>query len=72
MIWSIMPEEIIFGVQDDDIQPAGELKQVSYLGREVVVQPQKGGKAMIVQLLSADPRDFLDVRFNPGGIVDIT
>jgi len=71
MIWSIIPEEVIFDVQYDAMQSTGELKQMMYRGREVVVQPQKDGKAMIMQLLSADPRDFLDTCFSPGSLIDM-
>ena len=61
MIWSIMPEELIFaaGHRSDKCRIA------NYQGRKVRLR-----QGRIDLLLSSDPRDFLDRRFSPGTAVD--
>ena len=63
MIWSIIPEELIF--PPETAEPF--LTPVSYLGRNVL---SKNGQ--IYALLSTDPKDFLDERFFPGALLDET
>lgn len=67
MIWSIIPESVIFsGAADSE-----ELYQVDYLGRKLLVRFGDNRSAQIVSLLSTDPADFLSPRFSPGAQIDI-
>ena len=59
MIWSIVPEEVIFG--DTETSP---LTVVNYLGRRVVMR-----SGQITTLLSTDPYDYLDSRLAPGSFL---
>lgn len=57
MIWSIIPEELIFAVE-----PQGEAGQsVDYQGRRLYLR-----QGRIEGLLSTEPLDYLDRRFRPG------
>ncbi|MBS1348078.1 MAG: hypothetical protein HP052_01175 [Firmicutes bacterium] len=67
MIWSIIPESVIFNGADD----SEELHQVDYLGRKLLVRFSDNRSAQIVSLLSTDPADFLSPRFSPGAQIDI-
>ena len=66
MIWSIIPEEIIF--QDNSNEQT--VKKINYLNRDVLVNYQKDGKGRIVSVLSTDPFDYLDQRIIPGTIIN--
>lgn len=57
MIWSIIPEEMLFAQQN--IQT--ERIEMQYLGKRIYVRSGK-----LDTLLSTDPADFLDPRFVPG------
>ena len=61
MIWSIIPEELVFaaGLSVD------KSRIIDYRGRKVRLR-----QGRIDLLLSSDPRDFLDRRFCPGAAVD--
>ena len=61
MIWSIIPEELIFAAESS----AERSRIVEYWGRKVRLR-----QGRIDRLLSSDPRDFLDRRFSPGTAVD--
>lgn len=81
IIWSIIPEEIIFASSDyatclgftgTDQSQVNGLTKASYLGRDVILLPLSNGKGRIISLLSTDPADFLDMRFAPNGEIDFT
>lgn len=57
MIWSVVPEQLLFVGQE----PEQALTIINYLGRQVAVRGQQ-----VDTLLSSDPNDYLDPRFNPG------
>lgn len=61
MIWSVVPEELIFAEQT----PEQALTIVNYLGKRVAIREGK-----VETLLSTDPSDYLDDRFMPGALVD--
>lgn len=66
MIWSIIPEEIIF--QQENAVPKRNFTQ--YLGRQVQTVAHGEGKARIISVISSNPADFLDMRFAPGTIIN--
>ena len=61
MIWSIIPEELIFTAEPREDR--GRI--IDYQGRKVRLR-----QGRIDLLLSSDPLDFLDRRFFPGAAVD--
>lgn len=63
MIWSIIPEDLLFAKDEGQND---SLRRVDYLGRHLLVRPSAGGQAEIVSVLSTDPVDFLDGRLYPG------
>ena len=66
MIWSIMPEELIIG----DSEHSAVMKEVVYQNRRLLATPLPNGRMCIVRMLSSDPKDFMDARFQPGNIID--
>jgi hypothetical protein len=67
MIWSIIPEEIVFSEETND-KP---FRQVPYYGRQVLIRNHTNGKGEIISLLSTDPLDFLNAKFMLGTIISI-
>ncbi|MDO4581258.1 MAG: YlzJ-like family protein [Bacillota bacterium] len=63
MIWSVIAEEVIFADLGQKPQP---LRQMSYLGRQMLVRDDDKGGAEIVMLLSSAPADYIDPRLSPG------
>ena len=66
MIWSIIPESVIFNAEAKE----GELRQLVYKGRQVMIRSYPNGKNEIFALLSTDPADFLTPSFYPGALID--
>ena len=62
MIWSIIPESVIFSNCAENY----DLRQVGYQGRQVLIRPLASGQGEIVSLLSTDPADYLLPCFQPG------
>lgn len=59
---------------ESDIFPATydiERQFISYEGRTLQVTQLDGGEYQIEQLLSTDPKDFLNHQFNPGNIISL-
>lgn len=66
MIWSIMPEEIIIG----NGEKGAAMREIVYQNRRLLATPLPTGRMCIVRVLSSNPRDFMDPRFQPGNIID--
>ncbi|MGI6227550.1 MAG: YlzJ-like family protein [Peptococcales bacterium] len=47
------------------------LKNISYQGIEMQVEPLEFNKFRIVRLYSTDPQDYLDANLQPGSIISI-
>ncbi|MEE0776930.1 MAG: YlzJ-like family protein [Bacillota bacterium] len=67
MLWTIMPEDIVMANSDK----ISAMQEVTYKNRKVMGYPVGQGKLCIVRIISSDPQDFLDQRFQPGSIIDI-
>ena len=66
MIWTTVPEEILFAVPEKTCS-----KIVQYNGRQVMVDVtgMDSGEGRITRLFSSCPADFLDKEFSPGNII---
>ncbi|MGI5891504.1 MAG: YlzJ-like family protein [Bacillota bacterium] len=69
MLWSIVPEEIIFEGFDKIASAGNNYRMINYLGKQVLAMPMPDGGAKIVSLISSDPMDFIDSRFAPGNTI---
>ena len=67
MIWSIIPESVIFAGSIE----SGQIRQICYQGRKVLVRQASSGSGEIVGLISSDPADFLSPKYAPGTLVDL-
>ena len=67
MIWSVIPEEIVFS----DAAKDKPFRQVAYNGCQVIVRNHPNGKVEIISLLSSNPQDFLNSKYIPGTIINI-
>lgn len=61
MIWSIIPEEFLFAVDD----PEQGMELIDYCGRQICARSGR-----VERLFSTDPADYLDPRFAPGALVN--
>jgi len=63
VIWSAMPVELVI----EGLGPeAPALSEVVLDGRVLQVNPAGDGTGTLVRLISGDPNDYLDPRFQPG------
>lgn len=69
ILWTPMQLELVFeGLED---MGAPEYGQVCHRGVPVLVERTKGGRGRVARLLSTDPRDYLNVEYTPGNLIDI-
>jgi hypothetical protein len=66
MIWSIIPESVIFAQEADSIS----LKIIDYQGRKMVVRDQNQGQYEVISLMSTDPADYMNKGFAPGSLIN--
>lgn len=59
------PEEVL----DEEETTKGEPFAVTMEGKKLLVSPEGLGRGRILQLLSTDPADFLDSRWEPGNMI---
>lgn len=63
IIYTIMPTELIFPVET-----AGETNLINRDGRSILARRDADGWR-VERLLSTDPADFLDPRWQPGAVL---
>lgn len=63
VIWSAMPIEMIMQGTEPEAAPWVEIQIGSGV---VLVEPGGDGTGTVVRLISTNPRDYLDPRFQPG------
>ena len=69
-LYTIMPAEIIFGETDDEEHESEpEDQEIDLGGVRLLVRLDGAGGGTVTRLLSTDPRDFLDRRWQPGSRV---
>ncbi len=66
LIWTIIPEDLVFA----GIENVKSGREVMYCGRRLLVSPMPEGKMCIMRVISSNPRDFMDPRFQPGTVID--
>lgn len=66
ILWSVMPIELVLEGLAPTYPPRAEMVVD---GRVLEVEPGSDGTATVVRLLSSDPRDYLNPRFQPGACV---
>ncbi len=66
LIWTVIPEELVFS----GLEEVKREKEVVYRGRRLLVSPLPEGKMCIMRVISSNPRDFMDPRFQPGTVIN--
>ena len=69
VLWSAIPSE---WVVDGLLPPAPAAMEMRVEGRLLQVLPGANGTGMVQRLLSTDPQDYLDPRWQPGAQVSLT
>ncbi|MFZ5823326.1 MAG: YlzJ-like family protein [Bacillota bacterium] len=68
ILWSVMPIELVL----EGLAPSTPARAEMVVdGRILEVEPGSDGTATVQRLLSTDPRDYLDPRFQPGARVRV-
>jgi len=70
LIWSVVPQEMIFAGSEK----LGSCRELNYQGRLLLVNTkgENPGEGRIVRLLSSDPADFMDGLFAPGRVIPLS
>lgn len=61
--WSIIPSEMTFGMGNT---PTPHYEECMIDGVQMLVEIDSSGQAKIARLLSPNPQDYLNPRFQPG------
>lgn len=68
MMYTIIPQEEIW---NEDITSTVE-QNVTVDGCVMQVQPVDAANGVVTRILSTDPQDFLNLRFQPGSLVPLS
>lgn len=63
ILWSVMPLELVLEGLAPEMPPRAEMAVANGV---LVVEPQTDGSGTVVRLISSDPKDYLDPRYQPG------
>ncbi|MBX5465835.1 MAG: hypothetical protein IRZ26_09815 [Clostridia bacterium] len=66
MLWTIAPPEMVWGEGWSQAAGLPSYEEVQVDGRRLLVERGRDGRRRVVRLLSTEPADFLDARFQPG------
>lgn len=64
-LWTVMPLELVFGPQE----PAVPYEEVEYGGTKLMVERLSPTEGKIVRVISSNPDDFLNPRYQPGTLL---
>lgn len=64
--YSIYPPEVIL---NEELDQKEVHREVEFEGKKMIVTIDAQGEQRITRLISTDPNDFLDPRWNPGNII---
>lgn len=68
ILWTAMPVEMVI----DGLQPqAPAAVDMVVEGRLLQVLPGQNGQGTVQRLLSTDPQDYLDPRWQPGMVINL-
>lgn len=71
MLWTIVPPEVLLAGYDDDDDDSRQMMTIRRGALTMEVEPLGGPVARIMRVLSSDPADYLDERWQPGSFVDL-
>ncbi|MGE5528903.1 MAG: YlzJ-like family protein [Patescibacteria group bacterium] len=72
LLYTIVPPEIIFGEDGDEAENSVPPAEIVTYGRvRLLVRADGAGGATVVGIVSTDPRDYLDHRWQPGTRIDL-
>ncbi|HET7521904.1 MAG TPA: YlzJ-like family protein [Bacillales bacterium] len=69
ILHTILPDQVVLPEGDEVEELAKKQRFIEVEGRQVLIEPVSENEYKIVRLISSDPRDFMDSRFQPGKIV---
>lgn len=67
VLYTIVPPEELLA----DLDAERQLITISREGFLMQVEPVSGARGCLVRMLSGNPQDFLDPRWQPGSIIDL-
>lgn len=69
ILYTVMPLETVL----EGLEPEGQrtFREVSVGGVRLIVEEMSSGSGRVVRLLSTDPKDFLDPRYQPDSCVGL-
>lgn len=65
-LWTIVPEEVIFGLQNQD--PA-TYEELECAGQRVMAEKLAQNQYRVVRLLTTNPTDYLHDNLQPGTVI---
>lgn len=68
ILWTAMPVDLVTDGLQPEIPAAVDMVVD---GRLMQVMPGQGGRGTVQRLLSTDPQDYLDPRWQPGMVINL-
>ncbi|HET7578527.1 MAG TPA: YlzJ-like family protein [Bacillales bacterium] len=71
ILYTILPDQVVLDEEDEATEKADKQQLIEFDGRQILIEPLTENEWQIVRLLSSDPQDFLNPRYQPGNIVPV-
>lgn len=71
ILYTILPDQVVLDEEDEASEKADKQQLIEYDGRQILIEPLTENEWQIIRLLSSDPQDFLNPRYQPGNIVPV-
>jgi len=68
VIYTLVPPELL--IYDDSVKP--QFKEIRIGEVALQIEDQKDGTAKVVRMISSNPQDYLDIKFQPGTVLNYT
>ncbi|NLO88951.1 MAG: hypothetical protein GX088_01245 [Clostridia bacterium] len=68
VIYTLVSPELL--LYDDSVKP--QFKEIKMGEVTLQIEDQKDGTAKVVRLISSNPQDYLNMRFQPGTVLNYT
>lgn len=69
ILYSIVPEEIVFGKSAEGMAEVQNAVEMDYMGAKVIAVPSGNNQLTIARLISTSPKAYLNPALQPGTVI---
>ncbi|HEX6923526.1 MAG TPA: YlzJ-like family protein [Bacillales bacterium] len=71
ILYTVLPDQAVLSGEDEIEEHAKKQRYIEIGGRQVLIETVSDTECKIIRLISSDPQDYLNSRYQPGNIVSM-